>query len=71
MYKRQARKLRSGYAAGHKAVNEYYIFEAGENYFKGGLPVLAVEFFNREEGQREYEEWLKEHGALQALTVAA
>ena len=33
--------LRSGYASGHKAVNEYYIFEAGENYFKGGLPVLV------------------------------
>lgn len=25
-----------------------------------------VEFFNSEEGQREYEEWLKEQEALQA-----
>ena len=30
-----------------------------------------VEFFNGEEGQREYEEWLKEQEALQALPVAA
>ena len=30
-----------------------------------------VEFFNNEEGQREYEEWLKEQEALQALPVAA
>lgn len=30
-----------------------------------------VEFFNTEEGQREYEEWLKEQEALQALPVAA
>ncbi len=30
-----------------------------------------VEFFNSEEGQREYEEWLKEQEALQALPVAA
>ena len=30
-----------------------------------------VEFFNREEGQREYEEWLKEQEALQVLPVAA
>ena len=30
-----------------------------------------VEFFNGEEGQREYEEWLKEQKALQALPVAA
>jgi len=29
-----------------------------------------VEFFNSEEGQREYEEWLKEQEALQALPVA-
>ena len=29
------------------------------------------EFFNGEEGQREYEEWLKEQEALQALPVAA
>ena len=28
-----------------------------------------VEFFNSEEGQREYEEWLKEQEALQALPV--
>ncbi len=27
--------------------------------------------FNSEEGQREYEEWLKEQEALQALPVAA
>ena len=30
-----------------------------------------MEFFNSEEGQREYEEWLKEQEALQALPVAA
>ena len=30
-----------------------------------------VEFFNSEEGQREYEVWLKEQEALQALPVAA
>ena len=30
-----------------------------------------VEFFNSEEGQREYEEWLKEQEVLQALPVAA
>ena len=30
-----------------------------------------VEFVNSEEGQREYEEWLKEQEALQALPVAA
>jgi len=30
-----------------------------------------VEFFNSEEGQREYKEWLKEQEALQALPVAA
>ena len=30
-----------------------------------------VEFFNSEEGQREYEEWLKEQETLQALPVAA
>ena len=30
-----------------------------------------VDFFNSEEGQREYEEWLKEQEALQALPVAA
>ena len=30
-----------------------------------------VEFFNSEEGQREYEDWLKEQEALQALPVAA
>ena len=30
-----------------------------------------VEFFNSEEGQREYEEWLKEQRTLQALPVAA
>ncbi|WP_270193276.1 hypothetical protein, partial [Faecalibacterium prausnitzii] len=30
-----------------------------------------VEFFNSEEGQREYEGWLKEQEALQALPVAA
>ena len=30
-----------------------------------------VEFFNSEEGQREYEEWLKEQEALQVLPVAA
>ena len=30
-----------------------------------------VEFFNSEEGQREYEEWLKEQESLQALPVAA
>ena len=29
------------------------------------------DFFNSEEGQREYEEWLKEQEALQALPVAA
>ena len=29
-----------------------------------------VEFFNSEEGRREYEEWLKEQRALQALPVA-
>ena len=28
-----------------------------------------VEFFNSEEGQREYEEWLKEQEALQALSL--
>jgi len=32
---------------------------------------FMVEFFNSEEGQREYEEWLKEQEALQALPVAA
>ena len=30
-----------------------------------------VEFFSSEEGQHEYEEWLKEQEALQALPVAA
>ena len=30
-----------------------------------------MEFFNSEEGQREYEEWLKEQEVLQALPVAA
>ena len=30
-----------------------------------------VEFFSSEAGQREYEEWLKEQEALQALPVAA
>ena len=30
-----------------------------------------VEFFSSEEGQREYEEWLKEQEASQALPVAA
>ena len=30
-----------------------------------------MDFFNSEEGQREYEEWLKEQEALQALPVAA
>lgn len=33
-------------------------------------PSMA-EFFNSEEGQREYEEWLKEQEVLQALPVAA
>ena len=28
-----------------------------------------VEFFNSEEGKREYEEWLKEQEVLQALPV--
>ena len=28
-----------------------------------------VEFFNSEEGQREYEEWLKEQEALQACLL--
>ena len=30
-----------------------------------------MECFNSEEGQREYEEWLKEQEALQVLPVAA
>ena len=30
-----------------------------------------VEFFNSEESQREYEEWLKEQETLKALPVAA
>ena len=30
-----------------------------------------MEFFNSEEGQREYEEWLNEQEALLALPVAA
>ena len=28
-------------------------------------------FFNSEEGRREYEEWLKEQGALNAAPIAA
>ena len=30
-----------------------------------------VKFFNSEEGQREYEEWLKEQEALNAAPIAA
>ena len=30
-----------------------------------------MEFFNSEEGQREYEEWLKEQEALNAAPIAA
>ena len=30
-----------------------------------------MEFFNSEEGQREYEEWLKEQEALNAVPIAA
>ena len=30
-----------------------------------------VEFFNSEEGQREYEEWLKEQETLNAAPIAA
>ena len=33
------------------------------------LPWLS--FFNSEEGQREYEEWLKEQEALNAAPIAA
>lgn len=59
------------------------LFEQKEEVNKSGYPDEAiktlarcfypsmVEFFNSEEGQREYEEWLKEQEALQALPVAA
>ena len=30
-----------------------------------------VEFFNSEEGQREYEEWMKEQEALNTAPIAA
>ena len=30
-----------------------------------------VEFFNSEEGQREYEEWMKEQEALNVAPIAA
>ena len=30
-----------------------------------------MEFFNSEEGQREYKEWLKEQEALNAAPIAA
>ena len=37
-----------------------------------GLSLLRKrEFFNSEEGQREYEEWLKEQEALNAAPIAA
>lgn len=59
------------------------LFEQKKKSNKSGYPDEAiktlarcfypsmVEFFNSEEGQREYEEWLKEQEALQALPVAA
>ena len=61
----------------------YYLSKKKKSVNKSGYPDDAikslarcfypsvVEFFNSEEGQREYEEWLKEQEALQALSVAA
>ena len=48
----------------------YFIHEAIKTLARCFYPSM-VEFFNSEEGQREYEEWLKEQKALQALPVAA
>ena len=61
----------------------YYLSKKKKSVNKSSYPDEAIkilarcfypsmaEFFNSEEGQREYEEWLKEQEVLQALPVAA
>ena len=54
-----------------KPVNKSgYPDEAIKSLARGFYPSM-MEFFNREEGQREYEEWLKEQEALNAAPIAA
>ena len=53
-----------------KSIKSGYPDEAIKTLARCVYPSM-VEFFNSEEGQREYEEWLKEQEALQALPVAA
>ena len=64
------------------STNQYYLNKKKKSN-KSGYPDEAiktlarcfypsmVEFFNSEEGQREYEEWLKEQEALNAAPIAA
>ena len=61
----------------------HYLSKKKKSVNKSGYPDEAIrslarcfypsmmEFFNSEEGQREYEEWLKEQETLKALPVAA
>ena len=61
----------------------HYLSKKKKSVNKSGYPDEAIkslarcfypsmmEFFNSEEGQHEYEAWLKEQEALQALPVAA
>ena len=61
----------------------HYLSKKKKSVNKSGYPDEAIKtlarcfypsivaFFNSEEGQREYEVWLKEQEALQALPVAA
>ncbi len=61
----------------------HYLSKKKKSVNKSGYPDEAIrllarcfypsmmEFFNSEEGQREYEEWLKEQEALNAAPIAA
>ena len=61
----------------------HYLSKKKKSVNKSGYPDEAIkslarcfypsmmEFFNSEEGQREYMEWLKEQEALNAVPIAA
>ena len=61
----------------------HYLSKKKKSVNKSGYPDEAIkslarcfypsmmEFFNSEEGRREYEEWLKEQEALNAAPIAA
>ena len=61
----------------------HYLSKKKKSVNKSGYPDEAIrslarcfypsmmEFFNSEEGQREYEKWLKEQEALNAAPIAA